>query len=507
MFIVSLAIADLIVGLSVMPFSAIYIFTIDWLFGVSVCEIWITIDYIASTASILNLFILSLDRYWSVTSPLKYIRKRTKKRALVMISIAWFVSSLWILPTTGWHYFVREGIRIVPSDVCDTEYATNYVFKVVTAFFNFYLPLAVMYILYFNIFREIQKRSKFELGQRNPGGSYSNANAAPPVVSTADDSDQKNDTFDDVTPPSAAGEDAHAHQNADDEFDKDRVTLEVNYKKSTKKGYSNLRLIANHPECHLNNQTKHPVEYVYDENVLDPLTEKVERFYYEDNVLQNYKESDVIVNRRACAETSLSTASGSTSTSSEREKHQTHRHGNKKNTNYSLSSGIRKIREAEMLLNQTVTIANDRHGANKRKPRRESNLNFMFKDDANRRMSNVQNIRDRIKVFKQSSSLTKEIKAARQLGVIMGAFTLCFLPYFILFMVVAFCDGCVDPGLLTAMTWVGYLNSTLNPFLYPLCNANFRRKFRKMLRLGNIDRHRRKFEHGERNSLTTGRYD
>lgn len=71
MFIISLAIADLIVGLIVMPISVIYIFTEEWLFGVVICQFWIGVDYTASTASILNLFILSLDRYWSVTSPLR----------------------------------------------------------------------------------------------------------------------------------------------------------------------------------------------------------------------------------------------------------------------------------------------------------------------------------------------------------------------------------------------------------------------------------------------------
>jgi len=82
-----------------------------------------------------------------------------------------------------------------------------------------------------------------------------------------------------------------------------------------------------------------------------------------------------------------------------------------------------------------------------------------------------------------SSALQREIKAARQLGVIMGAFTVCFLPYFVCFTVVAFCDWCIGTELMTAVTWVGYLNSTLNPFLYPLCNLSFRRKFRKMLHL------------------------
>lgn len=41
MYIVSLAIADLTVGMIVMPISAIYIFTQDWLFGVVVCQFWI----------------------------------------------------------------------------------------------------------------------------------------------------------------------------------------------------------------------------------------------------------------------------------------------------------------------------------------------------------------------------------------------------------------------------------------------------------------------------------
>ena len=115
-----------------MPISAIYIFTVEWVFGLVVCQFWIAVDYLASTASILNLFILSLDRYWSVTSPLKYLRKRTKKRAMLMISVVWFVSSLWLIPIIGWHYFEHDGVRTVPPNVCDTEYATNTVLKIIT---------------------------------------------------------------------------------------------------------------------------------------------------------------------------------------------------------------------------------------------------------------------------------------------------------------------------------------------------------------------------------------
>ena len=79
-----------------------------------------------------------------------------------------------------------------------------------------------------------------------------------------------------------------------------------------------------------------------------------------------------------------------------------------------------------------------------------------------------------------SSSLQKELKAARQLGMLVGAFTVTWLPYFILFLVVAWCQQCVSDRIFTIFIWLGYLNSTLNPLIYPLCNKHFRHAFRKI---------------------------
>lgn len=119
MFILSLAVADIAVGLVVMPISSAYVLTGKWRFGLVVCQFWLSADYLASTASILNLIVLSLDRYWSISRPLEYLRKRSKKRALIVITIVWLGSFLWIVPIVGWHKFFNEGVRKQPSDVCE----------------------------------------------------------------------------------------------------------------------------------------------------------------------------------------------------------------------------------------------------------------------------------------------------------------------------------------------------------------------------------------------------
>ena len=91
------------------------------------CQFWLCVDYTASTASIFNLFILSLDRYWSITSPLRYLRRRTKKRALIMISMAWSGAFMWCIPILGWRYFVNNGKKLQPGNLisCIVTLSTN----------------------------------------------------------------------------------------------------------------------------------------------------------------------------------------------------------------------------------------------------------------------------------------------------------------------------------------------------------------------------------------------
>lgn len=71
LFLASLAIADLFVGCLVMTFAGVNDLLGYWVFGPRFCDTWIAFDVMCSTASILNLCAISLDRYIHIKDPLR----------------------------------------------------------------------------------------------------------------------------------------------------------------------------------------------------------------------------------------------------------------------------------------------------------------------------------------------------------------------------------------------------------------------------------------------------
>ncbi|KAI4495720.1 hypothetical protein M0802_008343 [Mischocyttarus mexicanus] len=102
-FIASLAVADFFLGLIIMPFSLANEIMGYWIFGYWWCDIYSAMDVLLCTASIMNLCLISLDRFWSITQAVDYLKKRTPARAALMIALVWLLSALvCIPPLLGW---------------------------------------------------------------------------------------------------------------------------------------------------------------------------------------------------------------------------------------------------------------------------------------------------------------------------------------------------------------------------------------------------------------------
>uniref|UniRef100_F1L901 G-protein coupled receptor No9 n=1 Tax=Ascaris suum TaxID=6253 RepID=F1L901_ASCSU len=125
----SLATADLLVGLVVMPLSLLdLLHSHRWPLGRLLCGVWATTDVLLCTASILNLCVISLDRYMAITRPLRYPRTRSKKMAAGLLSCVWLLSLVicsppWFVP--GWGLFTQYSNNGILSSNITSVYSST----------------------------------------------------------------------------------------------------------------------------------------------------------------------------------------------------------------------------------------------------------------------------------------------------------------------------------------------------------------------------------------------
>ena len=153
-YLVSLAMADLLVATLVMPIAIVVQITGRWWFGVIGCDIHVLLDVMLCTASILNLCCISLDRYFAITKPMEYSTKRSKRLALIMICITWIVAALVSCPhILGW----REEGHWENTHECVLSSDPGYV--IYSSLGSFYLPLFVMSFVYIRIMIVVSRRN------------------------------------------------------------------------------------------------------------------------------------------------------------------------------------------------------------------------------------------------------------------------------------------------------------------------------------------------------------
>ncbi|XP_044313061.1 alpha-2B adrenergic receptor isoform X1 [Drosophila rhopaloa] len=154
-FIASLAVADFFLGLIIMPFSLANELMGYWIFGSWWCDIHSAMDVLLCTASIMNLCLISLDRYWSITKAVDYLKSRTPARAAVMITAVWIMSALiCIPPLLGWKVKMPEG----PLPKCELSEDIGYVLY--SALGSFYIPSCIMVFVYIRIYFAAKARAR-----------------------------------------------------------------------------------------------------------------------------------------------------------------------------------------------------------------------------------------------------------------------------------------------------------------------------------------------------------
>uniref|UniRef100_A0A3B3VYZ4 Muscarinic acetylcholine receptor n=1 Tax=Poecilia latipinna TaxID=48699 RepID=A0A3B3VYZ4_9TELE len=430
-YLLSLAAADLIIGVFSMNLYTSYILMGYWALGDLACDLWLALDYVASNASVMNLLVISFDRYFSITRPLTYRAKRTPRRAGIMIGLAWLVSLiLWAPPILCWQYFV--GKRTVPERQCQIQFFSEPVITFGTAIAAFYIPVSVMTILYCRIYKETEKRTKdlaelqgvnyqLDSGETQPQKTIIRSCFSCKLRSTSHDQNQ-------ASWSSSSRSHAKSTGSTSDEWSKAGQLTTFNSYASSEDEDRPMSPVGRKPS--VRNQACEANRIIVGS---------------ESEQLSSFDDDSFFQGRPKSSSQKSSKCVSYKFKPVPKDAHQS-KNGNTKLVSSTFSSA------ESMSVPSTSSVS---------KPTDTS-----LKSQITKRKRMV---------------LIKERKAAQTLSAILLAFILTWTPYNIMVLISTFCSDCIPLSLWHLGYWLCYVNSTVNPMCYALCNKNFQKTFRMLL--------------------------
>ncbi|XP_040480257.1 alpha-2A adrenergic receptor-like [Ursus maritimus] len=175
LFLVSLASADILVATLVIPFSLANEVMGYWYFGKAWCEIYLALDVLFCTSSIVHLCAISLDRYWSITQAIEYNLKRTPRRIKAIIVTVWVISAVISFPPLISIEKKGGGGGEPPAEPrCEINDQKWYVIS--SCIGSFFAPCLIMILVYVRIYQIAKRRTRVPPSRRGPDA----AAAAPP---------------------------------------------------------------------------------------------------------------------------------------------------------------------------------------------------------------------------------------------------------------------------------------------------------------------------------------
>ncbi|XP_058495522.1 trace amine-associated receptor 13c-like [Solea solea] len=149
LLLLSLAIADLLVGLLVMPVEMVRITETCWLMGELMCALSEISSFTLTSASVGNMVLISIDRYVAICNPLQYTSKVTRGRVEVSVCLCWAFSLLYNGLILKDH--LRQPSRY-SSCYGECVVVINFASGAVDLVFTFIGPCSIIVVLYMRVF-------------------------------------------------------------------------------------------------------------------------------------------------------------------------------------------------------------------------------------------------------------------------------------------------------------------------------------------------------------------
>ncbi|XP_066267847.1 alpha-2C adrenergic receptor-like [Branchiostoma lanceolatum] len=518
------------VGLVIMPPALVTELLGYWFFGEALCTVFMAVDIFACTASIINLCAISLDRYWSVARPADYRRQGlSRKRVRLAIVAVWVISAAICIPSlVGW----TNDMFIDDHQLPQCEYTNNIGYVVYSTLGSFYLPLVIMTAAYVRVCWAVKDRVLRNKRRKMPPpkslNGYNGKKAATEELSenighTAYENDSVNEKED--GDPNALGISSDGPRRITEVERRHRKLTRTN---SERQHGGHAWLCLWFEFCRRNKNTDVTTEHI-EMHTLRSCTENRKE--------KHKRPKQLLLNPALLQERPPITISVSSPTTSAAPPYGRQRNCKKLEKRLSLPE-LRGETKTDHLLSvkprgnarsvEYMVIVHPPPSAESPNRHRTPNFNSptpktpnkqSFDDvkqrDCNKRLALeidddldgltstfstighndiiVNDVKEMPKLHRQvnlrsPNAVRKRIMRNRDtrlivvVGIIVSVFVLCWLPFFLTYVVQTACGSCNIPEtLFKFFTWLGYCNSSLNPILYTVFNKDFRNVFYKKI--------------------------
>ncbi|XP_075248309.1 5-hydroxytryptamine receptor 1A-like [Convolutriloba macropyga] len=487
--IASLAVCDALVGLAVMPFKTAFQINGSWPFNRSLCELWMFLDVSLCTASIWHLCAIGMDRLWIFSYELSYITKRNYKvtlSLLAVISVLTFGISLPLL-LYPWENSDTQSNCSIPGNwrlrsLCELWMFLDASLCTASIWHLCAIGMDRLWIFSYELSYITKRNYKVTLSLLVVMSVLTFGISLPLLLYPWENSDtQSNCSIPDSY--------AYTLYSTIGAFYLPFLILTIIYLRmyilarrrwEKKKRHSSSFNLKTAGAGGKNNAAKDIDEENGDVALEDLNTPKLKLLAVSLSPQRNNSCKQATTTTTVNATTSL--PSPATTTPSTQNGH-------------SISPLAQKLASSSITPGSTLAQklsqqSSSGSGLTLAQKLSQSAPNAKLSTTSNSlRLPGVSPIfavsrmRGRINQWKKRAAEKRERRAIMTLFIILATFAVCWLPFFLIALIVPFCGAkCQPPYFLSLLIdWLGYLNSTLNPIIYALMNDDLRQAFKELI--------------------------
>ena len=166
MFVVALAVSDLLISVSCMPLSVATLVQSRWVFGTTVCQLQGFAIFTFAMSSLNTMGIIAISRYFCAVKPARYIVLFRKQRIVLYTAAVWCMALIGSVPPL---IFQTGGYTFQPAKaMCMYPFQTNIAYTAFIECVFVAAPFTLITFCYAKVFYSVSRSNRVFTQENNP---------------------------------------------------------------------------------------------------------------------------------------------------------------------------------------------------------------------------------------------------------------------------------------------------------------------------------------------------